>query len=108
MLIQAVYAAAMSKRMGIQDHRTTFWCMDYRDIPTNVGVQYDKVSCIEMAEHVGIKNFQAFLKQVWALLKDDCTFLLQIAGLRRAFQVSLLSPIRWRFCHDHSLFFDTV
>jgi cyclopropane fatty-acyl-phospholipid synthase-like methyltransferase len=84
---QVAYATAVSRKMGIQDHRTTFWCMDYRDIPTNVGVQYDKVSCIEMAEHVGIKNFQGFLRQVGSLLKDDGTFLLQIAGLRRPFQV---------------------
>lgn len=82
-----MYANAISQKMGIKDHRTTFWCMDYRDIPTNVGVQYDKISCIEMAEHVGVKNFQDFLVQVRSLLKDDGIFLLQIAGLRRAFQV---------------------
>jgi cyclopropane fatty-acyl-phospholipid synthase-like methyltransferase len=40
-----------------------------------------------MAEHVGVKNFQAFLLQVRSLLKDNGIFLLQIAGLRRAFQV---------------------
>jgi cyclopropane fatty-acyl-phospholipid synthase-like methyltransferase len=40
-----------------------------------------------MAEHVGVKNFQAFLQQVRELLHDDGLFLLQIAGLRRAFQV---------------------
>ena len=73
-----------------QDHRTTFWCRDYRDIPTNVGVRYKKISCIEMAEHVGVKNFQSFLCQVRDLLEDDGLFLLQIASLRRAFQVRLL------------------
>ena len=68
---------------------------DYRDIPTNVGVKYNKISCIEMAEHVGIKNFQTFLLQVYELLEDDGTFLLQIAGLRRAFQVrSLLTKFQ--------------
>jgi cyclopropane fatty-acyl-phospholipid synthase-like methyltransferase len=49
--------------------------------------RYNKISCIEMAEHVGVKNFQAFLQQVRELLHDDGLFLLQIAGLRRAFQV---------------------
>ena len=87
---QAAYATAMSKKMRIKDHRTSFWCRDYRDIPTNVGVTYNKISCIEMAEHVGIQNFQKFLLQVRDLLEDDGLFLLQIAGLRRAFQVQLL------------------
>ena len=76
----------MSKKMRIRDHRTTFWCRDYRDVPTNVGVKYSKISCIEMSEHVGVKNFQTFLLQIRDLLEDDGIFLLQIAGLRRAFQ----------------------
>jgi cyclopropane fatty-acyl-phospholipid synthase-like methyltransferase len=62
---------------------------DYRDIPINVGVKFNKISCIEMAEHVGVKNFLKFLEQVRELLADDGIFLLQIAGLRRAFQVHL-------------------
>lgn len=62
---QTAYASATAKKLrGGQDHRTTFWCRDYRDIPTNVGVSYDKISCIEMAEHVGVKNFLTFLRQV--------------------------------------------
>lgn len=55
--------------------------------------RYNKISCIEMAEHVGIKNFQTFLLQVRDLLEDDGLFLLQIAGLRRAFQVLLPTSI---------------
>ena len=39
-----------------------------------------------MAEHVGIKNFQAFLLQVRGMLQDDGIFYLQIAGLRRPWQ----------------------
>ena len=62
---QTAYATVMSKRKRIRDHRTTFWCRDYRDIPTNVGVKYNKISCIEMAEHVGVKNFLTFLEQVF-------------------------------------------
>jgi len=57
---------------------------DYRDLPKNE--VYDKITCLEMAEHVGIKNFQDFLHQVKAMLKDDGMFYLQIAGLRRAWQ----------------------
>ena len=87
---QVAYANATAKRLKIKDHRITFWCRDYRDVPTNVGVVYDKISCIEMAEHVGVKNFAKFLQQVRELLHDDGIFLLQIAGLRRAFQVGFL------------------
>jgi len=57
--------------------------MDYRDLPAK---KYDCITCLEMAEHVGIKNFQKFLLQVKGLLKDDGLFYLQIAGLRRAWQ----------------------
>jgi len=58
-------------------------CLDYRDIPNQV---WDKISCLEMAEHVGVKNFLKFLKQVNGLLADDGLFLLQICGLRRHWQ----------------------
>jgi sphingolipid C9-methyltransferase len=50
------------------------------------GKRYDKITCVEMAEHVGIKNFQSFLLQVKSMLEDDGVFYLQIAGLRRAWQ----------------------
>lgn len=53
--------------------------MDYRAIPQK---KYDKVSCLEMAEHVGIKNFQRFMNQIYGLLEDDGIFYLQIAGLK--------------------------
>jgi cyclopropane fatty-acyl-phospholipid synthase-like methyltransferase len=57
--------------------------MDYRDIPKT---KYNKITCLEMAEHVGVKNFPAFMKQVYDMLEDDGIFYLQIAGLRRAWQ----------------------
>jgi len=56
---------------------------DYRNLPAK---KYDKITCLEMAEHVGIKNFQKFLLQVRSMLKDDGIFYLQIAGLRRSWQ----------------------
>lgn len=72
-----------AKQYGVEG-KVDILCMDYRDIPTNK--KYDRISCLEMAEHVGIKNFQTFLHQVKDLLKDDGIFYLQIAGLRRAWQ----------------------
>jgi cyclopropane fatty-acyl-phospholipid synthase-like methyltransferase len=56
-------------------------CMDYRDIPRSP--KYHKITCLEMAEHVGVKLFTTFLEQVRNMLEDDGLFFLQIAGLRR-------------------------
>ncbi len=54
--------------------------LDYRDIPRQ---KYDKITVLEMAEHVGIKNFQKFMRQLSSMLTDDGVLYLQIAGLRR-------------------------
>ncbi len=53
--------------------------MDYREIPRK---KYNKISCLEMAEHVGIKNFRKFMQQCYDMLEDDGIFYVQIAGLR--------------------------
>ncbi len=55
-------------------------CLDYRDIPAK---QYDRISSLEMVEHVGIKNLSKFCRLVYDLLKDDGIFLLQWVGIRR-------------------------
>ena len=59
--------------------------MDYRDIPVPEG-KYNKITCLEMAEHVGVRHFVSFAKQVSDMLEDDGTFFLQIAGLRKPWQ----------------------
>jgi cyclopropane fatty-acyl-phospholipid synthase-like methyltransferase len=58
--------------------------MDYRDVPTFP--KYDKISCVEMSEHVGIWKYHAFLDQIRDTMEDDGIFYLQVAGLRRAWQ----------------------
>ncbi|KAE9368159.1 S-adenosyl-L-methionine-dependent methyltransferase [Stipitochalara longipes BDJ] len=58
-------------------------CLDYRDIPQ---ATYDKITCLEMAEHVGIRHFTSFLNQVYNLLDDDGVFILQLSGLRKSWQ----------------------
>mmetsp|Transcript_9678 Transcript_9678/g.20461 ORF Transcript_9678/g.20461 Transcript_9678/m.20461 type:complete len:450 (+) Transcript_9678:219-1568(+) len=47
---------------------------------------YDRVTSLEMAEHVGIRRYQEFLKMVHSMLKDDGVFYFQVAGLRRAWR----------------------
>jgi cyclopropane fatty-acyl-phospholipid synthase-like methyltransferase len=76
---QAAWARDLAEKEGVSD-RVNVIVNDYRKIPA---AKYDKITCVEMAEHVGIKNFQKFLLQVRGMLEDDGAFYLQIAGLRR-------------------------
>lgn len=50
------------------------------------GIKYDVITCLEMSEHIGIRDYQKFLALVRDCLKDDGIFYLQIAGLRRNWQ----------------------
>jgi cyclopropane fatty-acyl-phospholipid synthase-like methyltransferase len=79
---QAEWARNAAEKAGVSD-RVRVIVDDYRKLPSE---KYDKITCLEMAEHVGIKNFQKFLLQVRGMLKDDGIFYLQIAGLRRSWQ----------------------
>ena len=60
-------------------------CVDYRDTPFIKG-GYKKITCLEMAEHVGVRHFGTFLRQVYDMMDDDGLFFLQIAGLRKSWQ----------------------
>lgn len=74
----AAYGTAQIADAGVSD-RARILRMDYRDIPHRI---YDRISCLEMAEHVGVKNFRKFMKQIYGMLNDDGLFYLQIAGLK--------------------------
>jgi cyclopropane fatty-acyl-phospholipid synthase-like methyltransferase len=73
------------RKAGIPEEQSKILCMDYRDIPVPEG-RYSKITCLEMAEHVGVRHFKTFLKQVYDMLDDDGIFFLQIAGLRKSWQ----------------------
>ncbi|KAJ3278931.1 hypothetical protein HK104_001921 [Borealophlyctis nickersoniae] len=79
---QAAWGRRKAEEAGVAD-KVRILCADYRDIPRE---KYNKITCLEMAEHVGILRFQTFLQQVKDMLEDDGLFFLQIAGLRRAWQ----------------------
>ena len=81
-LNQTEWAMNTAKEAGVEDKMKVL-CMDYRDIPKET---YDKITCLEMAEHVGVLRFSTFLNQVREMLADDGLFFLQIAGLRRYWQ----------------------
>ena len=53
--------------------------IDYRDIPKQ---KFNKITCVEMADHVGVKNFNKFMKQIYDLLDDDGIYYQQVAGLK--------------------------
>lgn len=76
---QAAFGERRAKDWGVED-RVKILCHDYRDIPDG---KYDRISSLEMVEHVGVKNLRAFYQQVNDLLTDDGLFLLQWTGLRR-------------------------
>lgn len=67
------------KSWKLQD-KARILCLDYRDIPKRT---WDRIVSLEMVEHVGVKNFGKFCRQMYDLLKDDGIFLLQWTGLRR-------------------------
>ncbi len=76
---QTAFGNARIAKAGLSD-RARIECLDYRDIPRK---QYDRISSLEMVEHVGVKNFSKFCRLAYQLLKDDGLFLLQWTGLRR-------------------------
>lgn len=67
-----------SKNARIVLHDFTTW-----DMPAG---SFDKVTTLEMFEHVGIRHYTKGLKRIHHLLKDDGTLYFQVAGLRPSFQ----------------------
>ncbi|KAG8995288.1 hypothetical protein FRB94_002168 [Tulasnella sp. JGI-2019a] len=70
---------------GVPTEKGRILCMDYREIPHKAG-HFTKIVSLEMAEHVGIRRYGSFLKQVYDLLDDEGTFVLQVAGIRPSWQ----------------------
>jgi len=68
---------------GVPQAQSKILCMDYRDIPKT---KYSKITCIEMGEHVGIRHFLSFMKSIYDLLDDDGVAIIQLSGLRKAWQ----------------------
>jgi len=81
---QAEFARQKGQEMGTT---TQILIMNAWDIPDGPNdKKYDRITCVEMSEHIGVKNYQLFIHKVKKLLKDDGLFYLQIAGLRRSWQ----------------------
>ncbi len=76
---QTAFGNRRIEAAGVKD-KARLLCRDYRDIPNE---KFDKISSLEMVEHVGVKNVPTYCKVVYDLLQDDGLFLLQWTGLRR-------------------------
>ncbi|THH06598.1 hypothetical protein EW145_g3977 [Phellinidium pouzarii] len=82
---QTTFGNQRIKDNGISHDKARILCLDYRDIPGAPG-QFTKIVALEMAEHVGIRRYGTFLKQVYDLLDDNGSFVLQVAGVRQCWQ----------------------
>ncbi|KAH7326364.1 S-adenosyl-L-methionine-dependent methyltransferase [Stachybotrys elegans] len=82
---QTAWGNSAMRKVGIPEEQSKVFCMDYRDIPVPEG-GYDKIICLEMAEHVGVRHYSGFARQMYSMLDDDGVFFLQYAGLRKAWQ----------------------
>jgi cyclopropane fatty-acyl-phospholipid synthase-like methyltransferase len=68
------------KDHGINSDQARILRKDYRDIPK--GQKWNRISCLEMGEHVGVRKFNGFIKMIYDKLEDDGKFYIQQAGLR--------------------------
>ncbi|KAI5279188.1 Sphingolipid C9-methyltransferase 2, partial [Ascosphaera aggregata] len=82
---QTAWGNKSLQNANIPESQSKILCADYRDTPSIPG-GYKKITCLEMAEHVGIRHFSTFLAQVYDMLDDDGVFFLQYAGLRKSWQ----------------------
>jgi len=80
---QQAYGRRMSEKLG-QSDKVDIVLTNFFDLK-KPDKSYNVISSVEMAEHVGIKNYNKFLRKVHSLLADDGTFYLQVAGLPRGY-----------------------
>ena len=77
------YATDALRTAGITEEQSNILCMDYRDIPKQ---KFNKISQLEMGEHVGVKKLTTFFRQCYDMLEDDGAMYVQLSGLRQAWQ----------------------
>lgn len=77
------YGNEQIAKHGVSD-KARILRMDYRDMitPGVNNLKFDKITCLEMGEHVGIRKFQRFINNIYDKLNDDGMFYIQQAGLR--------------------------
>ncbi|KAF9261077.1 sphingolipid C9-methyltransferase [Marasmius fiardii PR-910] len=84
---QTIFGNNRIKENGVSDQKARILCCDFRDLAAKEGKgAFNKILSLEMAEHVGIRRYQTFLKQIYDLLDDDGLFVLQVSGFRQCWQ----------------------
>ena len=90
---QAALAQQRIAQAGLQD-RCTVEVRDYRDLPGNS--QYDKVSSVGMAEHVGRAQIPTYFNAAYHLTREGGLFLNHcIVDNGASPRATLKQPIRW-------------
>lgn len=82
---QTAFGNARIKSNGVDPSLARILCKDFRDVKDGPG-SFNKIVSLEMAEHVGIRRYGQFLRQVRDLLDDDGVFVFQVAGIRSVWQ----------------------
>lgn len=80
---QKAYAERMTAALG-QTDKVNIVLKNFFELD-HPPKSYNVISSVEMAEHVGIRNYNTFLRKVHTLLTDDGVFYLQVAGLPRGY-----------------------
>merc|ERR1719498_470969 len=94
----------MTKALGNQD-KVDIKLVNFFDLE-DPPKSYNVISAVEMAEHVGIRNYNKFLRKVHSLLADDGTFYIQVAGLPRGYgeNYNHYQDIVWGMFMDEHVF----
>ncbi|KAI1073388.1 S-adenosyl-L-methionine-dependent methyltransferase [Whalleya microplaca] len=71
------------RQAGIPEEQSQILCSDYRDIPQK---KFNKITQLEMAEHVGVRRLTTFFRQCSDMLEDDGVMYVQVSGLRKSWQ----------------------
>ena len=71
------------RNAGIPEGQSRILCMDYRDLPER---KFNKITQLEMGEHVGVRKLTQFFRQCYNMLEDDGSMYVQLSGLRQAWQ----------------------
>ncbi|GJN90596.1 hypothetical protein Rhopal_003608-T1 [Rhodotorula paludigena] len=81
---QAEFGNNRIAKNGVDPSRARILRTDFRNLDKQQ--KFTKIVTLEMAEHVGIRRYNTFLKDVYNLLDDDGILVYQVAGLRPTWQ----------------------
>ncbi|GAA5874630.1 hypothetical protein JCM16303_002929 [Sporobolomyces ruberrimus] len=81
---QAEFGTKRIADNGVRPDKARILRKDFRDLDKSR--KFSKIVSLEMAEHVGIRRYDTFLKDVYNLLEDDGILVFQVAGIRPSWQ----------------------